>query len=78
MLLLHLEEETCKVDFLYGKIEVGDKKGQNLYFDTFSEDKDISYFEMHKSILEGKTEDVCNINQALLILKICLKGENNV
>jgi hypothetical protein len=44
MLLLHLEEETCKVDFLYGKIEVGDKKGQNLYFDTFSEDKDISYF----------------------------------
>jgi len=44
MLLLHLEEEICKVDFLYGKIEVGDKKGQNLYFDTFSEDKDISYF----------------------------------
>jgi hypothetical protein len=62
------------VDYLSGKIEVNDKNGQKQSFDMSSNNDDESYFEMHKAILEGRTEDVCNLNQALATLEICLGG----
>jgi len=74
ILILHTEDETWSVDYISGKIEVNDKNGNRQIFNKSSNDCDESYFEMHKAILEGRTEDVCNLNQALATLEICLGG----
>ncbi len=74
ILILHTEDETWSVEYISGKIELNDKNGNRQIFNKSSNDSDESYFEMHKAILEGRTEDVCNLNQALATLDICLGG----
>lgn len=74
ILILHTEDATWSVDFISGKIEADDKNGNRQTFDMSSNDADESYLEMHKAIIEGRTEDVCNLNQALATLEICLGG----
>jgi len=74
ILILHTEDETWFVDYISGTIEVNDKNRNKQIFDKGSKDSDESYFEMHKAIIEGRTKDVCNLNQALATLEICFGG----
>ena len=70
-IIIHTKNYSTKADLVEGTLDINDQK-EKLYIE-----KDISYKEMHLSVLENCQSDCCSFEEGLKILRLIEKIERS-
>lgn len=75
---IHTNEKTIIGDLIKSRLVIKDTK--NLIEDDMlaATDRNYTYLRMHDSIINNKVEDVCNFQEALMVMKTIEKIKENM
>lgn len=71
-IVVNTEEQTIVADFIAGHILVND------VLEEFNIDRDHSYREMHRTLINGSRQDVCTLREGLEVLQMIAAAEKAV
>lgn len=71
-IIVNTEEQTIVADFIAGHLLVNDVR------EEFNIDRDHSYREMHRTLINGSRQDVCTFQEGLDVLHMITSAEQAV
>ncbi|MBU5615224.1 Gfo/Idh/MocA family protein [Geomonas azotofigens] len=71
-MVINTRQHTIGIDFIKGELVVDDVRQQ------FSAERDHTYREMHRSVLEGPTDFLCTLEEGLDVVRMVTAAERAV